>query len=223
MSLFKRLAARLPVRWQCELKRMLYRRQIKHGTFETPEPEVKILSTLIKAGDWVIDIGANVGHYTKRLSEVVGREGRVIAIEPVPTTFSLLSANSQHFRFPNITLLNAAVADKVELVGMTIPHASNGMFNYYEAHCLPPEDGDLSVMTLSIDSLNINHRVSLVKVDAEGYEALVIAGMQKLIADYHPILIVETRSDDVIANVTSLGYSSERLADSPNVLFKPKS
>jgi FkbM family methyltransferase len=223
MSPFKRLAARLPVRWQSELKRMLYRRQIKRGTFETPEPEVRILSTLIAAGDWVIDIGANIGHYTKRLSEIVGAEGRVIAIEPVPTTFSLLSANAQLFKHMNVTLFNAAVGDKVELVGMAIPHASNGMFNYYEAHCLPASNGDLSVLTLSIDSLNINRRVKLVKIDAEGYEALVIAGMQKLITNYHPVLIVETRNDEVIDSVTSLGYSSERLADSPNVLFKPKS
>ncbi len=223
MSLFKRLAARLPVRWQYELKRNLYRRQIKKGTFETPEPEVKVLPTLINEGDWVIDIGANVGHYTKRLSEVVGAQGRVIAIEPVPTTFSLLSANCQHFKFKNITLINAAVSDKVDLVGMTIPHASNGMFNYYEAHCLPLQEGDLSVLTLSIDSLNINHKISLAKIDAEGYEALVIDGMQQLIDRYHPILILETRNDQVIARVASLGYSWERLNNSPNVLFKPKS
>lgn len=46
-------------------------------------------------GDWALDIGANVGHYTKRMSDLAGPEGRVIAFEPVPDTFAVLCANAQ--------------------------------------------------------------------------------------------------------------------------------
>ena len=129
MTLFNRFAARLPERWQSELKRIHFGRQIIRGTFETSEPEYKILSQLIKPGDWVIDIGANVGHYTKRFSELVGVHGRIIAFEPVPTTFALLAANVQLFAHANVTLINAAVSDKFGVVGMSIPRSSTGLTN----------------------------------------------------------------------------------------------
>lgn len=95
MPLLKQLAARLPHQWQTELKRIHFGRQINKGGFETDEPEYKLLHNFTHPGDWVIDIGANVVHYTKRFSGLVGIQGRVIAFEPMPTTFSLLSANVQ--------------------------------------------------------------------------------------------------------------------------------
>ena len=220
MSLLKKLASRLPSRWQTELKRILFARQINNNSFVTDEPEYKILQDLISPGDWVVDIGANVGHYTKRFSELVGAHGRVIAFEPVPTTFSLLSANAQLFTHPNVTLINAAVSDKLGIVGMSIPKFSTGLPNYYEAHLSPANDSVLSVLTLSFDSLNITQRIILVKIDAEGHEAFVLGGMQKLLEKYHPILIVENPSREIIANLISSGYVSEALPNSPNTIFK---
>lgn len=221
MPLLKQIAAQLPNRWQTELKRIHFRRQISKGTFVTDEPEYKILHNLITPGDWVIDIGANVGHYTKRFSELVGAHGRVIAFEPVPTTFSLLSANVPLFAHPNVSLINAAVSDKLDIVGMSMPKFSTGLTNYYEAHLSPAADSALSVLTISLDSLCINQRIALVKIDAEGHESFVLTGMQKLIEKHHPVLIVEAGTKEVIANLTSLGYFHEKLQNSPNVLFKP--
>lgn len=74
---------------------------------------------------------------------------------------------------------------------------------------------------MPLDSLCINHHIALIKIDAEDHEAFVLAGMRKLIEAWHPILIVETGSKDVIADLTALGYVPERLQNSPNVLFKP--
>ena len=221
MLLLKQIAARLPNRWQTELKRIHFGRQVNKGTFVTDEPEYKILHNLINPGDWVIDIGANVGHYTKRFSELVGAHGRVIAFEPVPTTFFLLSANVQLFTDPNVSLINAAVSNKLNVVGMSLPKFSTGLTNYYQAHLSSAADSALSVLTISLDSLCINQHIALVKIDAEGHESFVLAGMQKLIEKYHPVLIVETDSREVIANLTTLGYVPEQLQNSPNVLFKP--
>lgn len=224
MSLLKKVAAQLPIRLQTEIKRILYQRQIRKGTFETNEPEFKILHELVKPRDWVIDIGANVGHYTKRLSELVGQQGRVIAFEPVPLTFSLLSANVELFANYNVTLINAAVSDHLDVVGMSMPKFSSGLMNYYEAHLLTDSDNSpFSVLTMPIDSFCINQRIALVKIDAEGHEAFVLGGMRKLIEASHPILIVETYSNEVIAGLTGMGYSAERLEKSPNVLFRFKS
>lgn len=222
VSLRKQFAAQLPHRMQADLKRIHFRRQIRKNIFVTDEPEYKILHDLISPGDWVVDIGANVGHYTKRFSELVGAHGRVIAFEPVPTTFSLLSANTQLFTHSNVTLINAAASDRLDIVGMSIPEFSTGLGNYYQAHISSSTDSALSVFTLPLDSLSINQRIALVKIDAEGHEAVVLAGMQKLMEKYHPILIVENPSGETSEKLIALGYISEILPDSPNVLFKQK-
>lgn len=221
MSLLKKIAAKMPHRWQTEFKRIHFSRQIKKGSFRTKEAEYKVLQELIKEGDWVIDVGANVGHYSKRFSELVGKSGRVISFEPVPTTFSLLAANVQVFACHNVTLINAAVSDKLSVVGMSIPQFSSGLTNYYRAEVASAEDSELSVLTLSIDSLGITQPVALIKIDAEGHEAFVLGGMKKLIEASKPILIVETDSEEVIADLVAMGYTSERFDGSSNVVFRP--
>ncbi len=222
MAFLKQLAARLPNRWQAELKRLRYARQIRRGTFATDEPEYDQLSELVRPGDWVLDIGANVGHYTKRFSELVGAHGRVIAFEPTPATFSLLAANTQGFAHPNVTLLNAAVSDHFDEVGLSIPKFDSGLTNYYEAHLSPAADSGLSVLTVSIDALGIDHRIALVKIDAEDHESFVLAGMRNLIERDHPILIVETGVPAVVDGLAALGYAPEKLEGSPNFLFRAR-
>lgn len=222
MNLLKQIAARLPERWQTELKRIHFGMQITNSTFETSEPEYKILSQFIISGDWVLDIGANVGHYTKRFSELVGAQGRVIAFEPVPRTFSLLAANVQLFSHANVTLINAAASNRIDVVGMSIPKFSTGLTNYYEANVSYGRNNELSVLSISIDSLCLNRRIALVKIDVEGHESFVLSGMQRLLVKHHPILIIETGSDEVIAYLSLLGYMPEKLKNSPNILFKPK-
>jgi|MTBAKSStandDraft_1061840.scaffolds.fasta_scaffold54084_1 FkbM family methyltransferase len=223
MILLKKIAAKLPIRWQNELKKFYFSRQIIKNTFEPSEPEYDILPNFIKPGDWVVDIGANVGHYTKRFSELVGAQGRVIAFEPVPTTFAILAANVQLFHNPNVTLINAAVSDKLDVLGMSIPKFSTGLNNYYQAHLSATSPCELSVLTVSLDFVCINHRIALIKIDAEGHESFVLSGMRGLLKKYHPVLIVETDSNEVISDLLSLGYISSKLENSPNILFVPES
>ena len=78
LGFLRRVAALLPRRWQQGLKRHYYRLQHSLGVFKCDEPEYQILDQFVEPGDWVLDIGANVGHYTARLSGLVGPEGRVI-------------------------------------------------------------------------------------------------------------------------------------------------
>ncbi len=222
-SMVKRIASHLPGSWQTELKRHHYGRQISKGRFVTDEPEFAILDSMINPGDWVVDIGANVGHYTKKLSELVGESGRVFAFEPMPTTFSLLASNVQMFQHSNVSLMNAAVSDKLDLVGMAVPKFDTGLDNYYEAQLSKEADPETStsVLTLSLDSLLIEHPVSLVKIDAEGHEAFVLEGMKALIETHRPVLVLETESDEVIESLKASGYVTEKLPGSPNVIFRP--
>ena len=74
--------------------------------------ETLVLSLQIKPGDTVIDLGANVGHYTTRFSSYVGSEGSVYAFEPDPTAFNALSKTVNVIPLKNVTLDNRAVANK---------------------------------------------------------------------------------------------------------------
>ena len=209
----------MPTAWQLEIRRHLYRRQIRRGVFITHEPEYVLLSSFLSEGDWAIDIGANIGHYTKGMSDLVGARGRVIAFEPVADTFALLAANARNYRYQNVTLLNAAASDKTGITGISVPRLTNGLNNYYEATVVSNGDG-LPVMTLALDSLELPAAVRLVKIDAEGHELSVLKGMRQLIARDKPVLIVEVSSNDVHIFLAKMGYTRETLANSPNHIYR---
>jgi FkbM family methyltransferase len=218
VSVAKRLAVCLPLRSQQELKRRYFRRQIRAGTFRTDEPEWQAASLWLQPGDWAIDVGANVGHYTCRFSHLVGPQGRVIAFEPVPDTFELLSANTVHFSHANVTLLNLAASNGSQLFGLNIPQFEMGLTNYYRAN-LTKSNAGTQVMSCAIDSLALSGRVRLLKVDAEGHDSLVIGGAEALLERDRPTIIIESDSPEVSDRLVKLGYARQRLPGSPNTVY----
>ena len=192
INTLKRFVSNFPILYQQELKRIYFRWQIRTGTFKSHEQEFDRLDEWVRAGDWVLDIGANVGHYSARLSGLVGVDGRVFAFEPILRTFELLSANMAQCPFQNITLLNVAVSESTCLAEMSIPRFETGLENYYEARLTRGETG-IPIVCLSIDCLNIPKSIRLAKIDVEGHELSVLRGMEKLIRRDQPVLIVEGR------------------------------
>ena len=132
-KLLKRIASKLPKNLQQELKRLYFSHQIKNDTFITDEKELDKLHEWLSEGDWIIDVGANIGHYTKRFSELVGAKGRVIAFEPMTDTFELLSANVAKFANDNVSLFNVAASSSPSIQGMTLPKFDTGLDNYFMA------------------------------------------------------------------------------------------
>lgn len=217
-SVIKNICSKLPQYYQQELKRHHFRRQISNGTFKSEEKEYNLLGRWVKKGDWVIDIGANVGHYTARLSEIVAETGRVIAVEPVPDTFELLAANTARLHYNNVTLLNVAASNSTGLHGIAVPKFDSGLYNYYRA-TITINNPSIAILSLSIDSLNLPERISLVKIDAEGHDLQVLIGMDRLLERDHPILIVEASSSDIAEHLNRFGYSFERINGSHNRVF----
>ncbi|MFH1843209.1 MAG: FkbM family methyltransferase [bacterium] len=213
----KRLASRLPNRYQQDLKRSYFALQIWGGQFVSEEPEFCQVGQWIAAGDWVIDIGANIGHYTFCFANLVGASGRVIAVEPVPETFELLANNVAFLPFRNVTLLNIAASDTPQIRGMTVPTYETGLANYYEAH-LTRKDPAFRVLCTPLDSLHLDHPIKLVKIDAEGHELCVLRGMQTLLERDHPVLVVECGTPEVTAFLRDYGYHFEKTAGSPNLV-----
>lgn len=215
----KMIISRLPNRYQQELKRIHFSRQIKKQRFVTNEKEYYLLNDFCEEGDWVLDIGANVGHYTAKLSEIVCNSGRVIAFEPVPETFELLAANSTRFKHRNVTLINSAVSENINVMGMEIPKFDSGLNNYYQA-CLTNQKTNLNVFCINIDSLSLPHSITLVKIDTEGHEFSALKGMTELLLRDHPILIVEDNSPQIITFLDKFGYLSKKLENSNNRVFQ---
>ena len=148
----------------------------------------------------------------------MGPGGRVIAFEPVPATFELLSANAARFSTANVTLLNLAASDSTRLISMVLPLFDTGLTNYYQAAISTQATG-LEVMTCSIDSLNLPQRVRVIKIDAEGHDAVVLRGARRLLERDHPVVIIESVSSEVVALMASLGYATQRLPGSSNVIY----
>ncbi len=222
-DLLKRGAAHLPRRWQQEMKRIHFGRALARGRFSAGEAEWDRLGEWVKPGGWAVDVGANVGHYTARLSELVGSAGRVIAFEPVPETFELLSANMARLPTQNVTLINAALSGSTSIVTMSVPKFETGLKNYYMAQVTAAPasgaDGRLSVLALPLDALDIPQKISLVKIDAEGHERSVLDGMVKLLHRDHPALIIEDNDPEVESLLAGVGYRMTRAPGSSNCVY----
>jgi FkbM family methyltransferase len=214
----------LPKTVQHEFRRLRYGIQIRQSSFKTTEFEYSLLDQWVKPGDWVLDIGANVGHYSLKLSELVGKSGRVLLFEPVPSTVDLLASNISKAPYQNLSIFNVAVSDKTDLVGMEVPksYAGGTSSNYYRAH-ISNDSSELNTLSISINSLNISHPISLAKIDVEGHEISVLKGMENILTRDFPILIVEGDSNEVNSYLVSLGYTSRRIQGSVNQIFEPVS
>jgi FkbM family methyltransferase len=160
-----------------------------------------MMNRLINNGDLVLDIGANIGGYTKYLSELVGTEGRVFSIEPVPITYEILSSNVKKLKLKNVELMNCAISDRNARVELDIPKYASGLENYYQARIVEnPEvtrHTRVSVDSKRLDTIfsHLRGKVSFIKCDVEGHELKVIKGAADLIRNSEPALYFEISSN----------------------------
>jgi FkbM family methyltransferase len=185
MKILRKILKKLPKKYLIVLKKAYYKRQILRGKFLSTEQEFEFIPRLIKPGDRVIDIGANIGHYTLKLSELVGVEGRVLAFEPVPETFDILSSNVGYFKFKNITLINGAVSTVVEETNFSTPNE-----NLYQSRI--DSSGDISVMSFILKNLIPNDwPLAFIKVDAEGCDEIIIESSLSTVEFFRPVIMAE--------------------------------
>ncbi|MCL5269164.1 MAG: FkbM family methyltransferase, partial [bacterium] len=134
------LLKRLILRWCPEpllvaLKKAHYSRVLRDAT-AIEEPDFPVVRRLVAPGDRVLDIGANIGVYTKLLAEQVGPGGRVWSIEPIPVTWRILQHNARALGLANVEALNCAASDSDGTVTMEVPPFETGGENFYEAHII---------------------------------------------------------------------------------------
>jgi len=133
------------------------------------------LLAAIRPGDHVWDVGANVGFYTRQISELVGDTGSVSAFEPVPACFEAIT----NLNLPNVHAFNLALGDSEGTLPMTV---SSDPLSTTNSLVSPREDAanqiDVRVTTgNAILSSGASPAPNLVKVDVEGFEEEVLKGM----------------------------------------------
>ncbi len=136
---------------------------------------------LIKQGNTIVDIGANIGWFTLLAAKHVGNEGTVISFEPEPTSFQLLSKSVQQNRFSNVKLIRQCVSDDEGVSTLYLSPSQN-----FGAHSIMKDLGGPKIVVSctrldSVASILRIHRIHLLKIDVEGAEPKVLAGAQHLL------------------------------------------
>lgn len=188
----------LPEKLLFQIKKIHYLRSLKSFW----ENDMKVVQFFVKPGEYVIDIGANVGWYTKFLSDLVGVKGKVYSIEPIPPTFQLLSYCVNELELKNVELINIAVSEKNGSVVMEVPMFNSGGENFYQARIIEGQKKEKFLKEFKVESRSIDSllsdppgRISFIKCDVEGHELAVIKGASLLIGKYKPALLVEVSQD----------------------------
>jgi FkbM family methyltransferase len=158
---------------------------------------------LVKPGTTAVDLGANIGIYTKVLSDLVGPAGNVISVEPVPQTFEVLSRNIRSLALRNISCVNAAVSHSDGEVTMELPEYHTGGTNFYQArvvttgdHVVPDSRPHLRVRATKLDTLVAAAKpVDFVKCDVEGHELECLTGAEMILTSHRPAWLVEVSGD----------------------------
>ncbi|HWZ47457.1 MAG TPA: FkbM family methyltransferase [Herbaspirillum sp.] len=229
-KIFRIIVRMLPDRAQRAISKLYFFRQIRAGDFKSAEIEWERLADWLKPGDWCIDVGANVGRYTLKMSALVGPSGHVIAFEPLTRVFDLLTHFVEKGQYRNVTLLNAAAAEQSDLIDISPDFAPLNTAYIFDTNTRtsilkPANQMRESKMGLRIDALGLPHRIALIKVDVEGFELAVCKGMSELIRRDHPVLIVEDHDTNtgVTEFLQQFGYETRRLsADGRNLVCTRK-
>jgi FkbM family methyltransferase len=165
-----------------------------------------IAATFCGRGDTIIEIGANTGTETAGFAQIVGRDGKVVAFEPLPYVADSLRHNVAINQLENVATIEAAVTDIDGYVTIQPPSATNSGQGFITKE---PGGAGISVRAVTLDSMiDELGPAALMLLDVEGYEVSVLRGAKEYIRRHRPPLIVEA----VAGQLTRAGSSLERLA-----------
>ena len=148
---------------------------------------VSVLSTLLRPGDWAVDVGAHIGTTVLPDARRVGPTGRIIAVEPASRVGALLRRNLALNGIEDRVSLHACAAGEQPGSAVLNLGAASGHSSLLP---LPEADRTETVPVQTVDALvPPGQRVHVAKLDAEGFELPVWRGMRRIIAD-NPTLAV---------------------------------
>jgi FkbM family methyltransferase len=203
------------------LHRLFHRSRRPPASSEPYEPELTAaIERVVEPGWSCADVGAHVGNITETLVSLVGKRGRVVAFEAYPANAAELSKRFRRSRA--VEVVNAAVGDgtRDQLALYAGRHDNSTEWNVL-GHDVEgaPTRLVLEVPAVSLDAwYSPGVRLDFVKIDVEGAEGLVLAGMRRLLREERPVLAVEFHDDEAWESRHELldaGYALSRPDGSP--------
>ena len=180
------------------------------GSYESRKQQ--LIAGVLKPGQVMYDVGANVGLYSLLASAAVGPDGRVFAFEPVEENVRYLERHLKLNGISNCCAVRAAVSSK----------DGAEPFDFWNDRSMGRLSalGTERVPTIRLDSFlaadPVKRRPDFVKIDVEGGEARVLEGAVSLLKENSPIVSVATHSPELDLHcnklLTSLGYTVRQIA-----------
>ena len=181
------------------------------------EAEVfRFLDGILDGYDAVIDIGANVGVFTVFMAKRLAGRGTVYAFDPSREVFGRLLENLKANALTNVAAFNCAIGQKSGFAMFTEPegHLTNGSLVEAFARQFSTKVKRTAVTVLDaaeLTSLVEDHPRVLIKIDTEGFEAVVLEALAPVLRARKPDLIIEVLSEfeealNRVPVLTELGY-----------------
>lgn len=161
---------------------------------EFAESENRLMASLLRPGDRVIDVGCNVGTVSLALAARVGKDGEVLAFDPQRLVFQAFCASVALNGLTQVRAWHAAVGAGPGCVRMPLADPRKP-FNFGAARVAG--DGDAGpgeeVPRLTLDSLALPY-CHLVKIDVEGMDFEVLQGADGLVRRCRPFIYMEAKA-----------------------------
>jgi len=145
------------------------------------QQEVEQLATLLellKPDDVVYEVGAHIGLWTVFLAQ---RASCVHAFEPEPANRAQLEANLLLNELDNVRVHPEVVADRAGPVEFGI-HNGARRADHSLVPLVPP-DRTITMEAVTLDDVATRPAATVLKIDVEGAEGLVLAGARAMLAD----------------------------------------
>ena len=178
------------------------------------------ISKLVRQGDHVIDIGANLGYYSRLFAKLVGPKGKVFSVEPVSLFREVLNINVSGFK--NTTIIPFALGNEDnKSIVMGIPKSNkylrHGLTRVLDANENEPFEFTFTEKMFTPETLFKNiERCDYIKCDVEGYEIHIIPQLEFLLKRFQPIIQIEiepVNRKPISDFLSSLSYSAFYLKD----------
>ena len=141
-----------------------------------------LLEHTLEPGSTMLDVGANIGYYVLLERQIIGEDGKIVALEPSPTNFSLLKKNIELHRYNNIELRQQAVSNRDEVREFFIAEESNlNSFHLEHLNRSATHKESILVEVKSIRSITDEiGRIDYMRMDIEGHELEVLQDVIEL-------------------------------------------
>lgn len=175
----------------------------------------------IKPQTIFLDCGANIG--THSIYSALKVDCIVYSFEMNYEIYQVLLDNIRINNCKNIIPFHCALTDSYEDTrSVILKNNKDGINNFGGTHC--NTDDGFKVRPQTLDDLPVGLKVSMIKIDVEGYESKLIAGAKKLIETHKPVILIEIWKDKVdafdFAYFKGLGYTVKLIAGD-DYLFIP--